>query len=178
MPEKLDRCVDKVKGQKGVESAWAICKASLKEVSPTELIRREHELLAGGIPEEQVHQILISEFGEANTKPYPPYSNSPGMKEHHNPLDIPFGREVPETENDKCRICGKPEREHGMFSDHDYEPDNLPDDFDDVEEAVSIPGSLSGVSVGAKRHPDQIKELECGTCPVFDKVHAALKRGY
>ena len=31
MPEKLDRCVEKVKGQKGVDSAYAICTDSLKE---------------------------------------------------------------------------------------------------------------------------------------------------
>lgn len=29
-PAKLDRCVDKVKGQKGVKNAYAICNASLK----------------------------------------------------------------------------------------------------------------------------------------------------
>lgn len=31
MPEKLHRCVDKVKGQKGVDNAWAICNASIGE---------------------------------------------------------------------------------------------------------------------------------------------------
>ncbi len=30
MPEKLDRCVDKVKGEKGEDSAWAICTDSIK----------------------------------------------------------------------------------------------------------------------------------------------------
>ncbi len=30
MPADLDRCVDKVKGKKGVDSAYAICNASLK----------------------------------------------------------------------------------------------------------------------------------------------------
>jgi len=29
MPEKLDRCVDKIKGERGVDSAYAICNASL-----------------------------------------------------------------------------------------------------------------------------------------------------
>ena len=31
MPAKLERCVKKVKKQKGTKSAWAICKASLKK---------------------------------------------------------------------------------------------------------------------------------------------------
>lgn len=31
MPEKLDRCVNDVKGQKGVDNAYAICNASLNE---------------------------------------------------------------------------------------------------------------------------------------------------
>lgn len=29
MPEKLERCVDQVKGQKGIENAYAICNASI-----------------------------------------------------------------------------------------------------------------------------------------------------
>jgi len=28
MPARLDRCVRKLKGKKGIKSAWAICKAS------------------------------------------------------------------------------------------------------------------------------------------------------
>lgn len=32
MPEKLERCVADVKGQKGVDSAWAICTDALKEL--------------------------------------------------------------------------------------------------------------------------------------------------
>ena len=31
MPEKLHRCVDKVKGEKGEDSAYAICNSSIKE---------------------------------------------------------------------------------------------------------------------------------------------------
>jgi len=60
MPEKLDRCVNDVKGEKGEDSAWAICTDSLKE--------------------EVVNVLAIG-----------------GINESHNPLDIPFGREVPET---------------------------------------------------------------------------------
>jgi len=29
LPEKLDRCVSKVKAKGGVENAWAVCKASM-----------------------------------------------------------------------------------------------------------------------------------------------------
>lgn len=32
MPEKLDRCVDKVKGKKGIDNAYAICNASIDEL--------------------------------------------------------------------------------------------------------------------------------------------------
>ena len=60
MPEKLDRCVNDVKGEHGEDSAWAICTDSLKE--------------------EVVNALAIA-----------------GVNESHNPLDIPFGREVPET---------------------------------------------------------------------------------
>ena len=31
MPAKLDRCVKKVKGKKGVDDAWAICTASINK---------------------------------------------------------------------------------------------------------------------------------------------------
>jgi len=31
MPEKLERCVDKVKGEKGVNSAYAICNSTIDE---------------------------------------------------------------------------------------------------------------------------------------------------
>ena len=60
MPAKLDRCVADVKAKGGVDNAWAVCNASIGEVSN-----------ATGI-----------------TLP---------TTEAHNPLDIVFGREVPET---------------------------------------------------------------------------------
>ncbi len=136
MPEKLERCVDDVKGQKGVDSAYAICNASLKE--------------------------------------------------SHSPLDII------EADGNVCDKCGKPEDEHGMFTDHKFEKER---DLDEVEEAlkkpyppfnnspgmneaVSIGGGLSAVSIGGKRHKDQLKETECLPCQRFDKVHDALTRGY
>ncbi|MCK5600931.1 hypothetical protein KAR91_03620 [Candidatus Pacearchaeota archaeon] len=76
-----------------------------------------------------------------------------------------------------CQHCDLSKDEHGMFTDHKYEEAHEDHD-EEFEEAFSIPSGLSGVSVGGKRHKDQIKELECPVCPVFDKVHAALKRGY
>ena len=60
MPEKLDRCVKDVKAKGGGDNPWAVCNASIGEVSN-----------ATGI-----------------TLP---------TTESHNPLDIVFGREVPET---------------------------------------------------------------------------------
>jgi len=60
MPEKLDRCVNDVKGEHGEDSAWAICTDSLKE--------------------QVANAIAIA-----------------GIKEDHTPLDIPFGKEVPES---------------------------------------------------------------------------------
>ena len=90
MPEKLDRCVKDVKGQgKSDDSAWAICTDSLKE------------------SEDRIKSQVASTMAERGM-----------VKEHHNPLDIPFGREVPET--------------------------------------VSVPGSASAVSIGAKRKPDAL----------------------
>ncbi len=38
MPEKLERCVDKIKGEKGVDSAYAICKDSIEESIKTQII--------------------------------------------------------------------------------------------------------------------------------------------
>jgi len=38
MPEKLDRCVDKIKGEKGVDSAYAICTASIEESITKQII--------------------------------------------------------------------------------------------------------------------------------------------
>ena len=66
MPEKVHRCVDKIKGEKGEDSAWAICNASLKEQ------------VANGLAIAGVKEFTTS------------------MQEHHNPLDIPFGHEVDE----------------------------------------------------------------------------------
>jgi len=38
MPEKLERCVDKVKGEKGVDSAYAICNVSIEESVTKQII--------------------------------------------------------------------------------------------------------------------------------------------
>ncbi len=65
MPKKLDDCVAQVKGQKGVDNAWAVCNAKLGKET----------------------------------------------KEHHNPLDIPFGYEV-DTNNIKAEIVEAKIKEH------------------------------------------------------------------
>jgi len=38
MPAKLDRCVDKIKGEKGEDSAWAICTDSIEETITKQII--------------------------------------------------------------------------------------------------------------------------------------------
>ncbi len=52
MPEKLHRCVNKVKGQKGVNSSYAICRASMGESSADPAkIAVLNEMLKKGINE-------------------------------------------------------------------------------------------------------------------------------
>lgn len=41
MPEKLERCVDDVKGKKGVDSAYAICTAATQESILKEIIDKK-----------------------------------------------------------------------------------------------------------------------------------------
>ena len=69
MPEKLDRCVADVKAEgKSEDSAYAICNASMKE------------------SESRIKAQVAKTMAERGM-----------VKEHHNPLDIPFGDELPET---------------------------------------------------------------------------------
>ena len=70
MPEKLERCVSDVKKQgKDSDAAWAICNSSLKEI------------------EDRIKTEVARTMAEKGM-----------FKEHHQPLDIPFGRELPEDE--------------------------------------------------------------------------------
>jgi len=65
MPEKLDRCVNKVKGQKGVDSAYAICNATISE-----LAKDGRDIYNQHLKEMDVPHLL---------------------QEHHSPLDIVSG---------------------------------------------------------------------------------------
>jgi len=38
MPAKLERCVDKIKGEKGVDSAYAICNSTIEESMNKQII--------------------------------------------------------------------------------------------------------------------------------------------
>lgn len=38
MPEKLERCVNDIKGEKGEDSAWAICTDSIEETVMQEMV--------------------------------------------------------------------------------------------------------------------------------------------
>ena len=115
MPEKLDRCVSDVKADgKSEDSAYAICNSSIKEQVANSMLS-----MIQGIDETDT---LFQEHGT-----YLP-SGEHKVKEHDNPLDIPFGYEL------------------------------------NVNETASIPGSLSDVSIGAKK----VKETACKPC-VQDK---------
>jgi len=99
VPEKLDRCVNDVKGQgKSEDSAYAICNSSIKQevasamVSMTEGLDKSDELMESHNPHE------VNEHGT-----YLP-SGEHKINEHDNPLDIPFGYELNVTET-VCKPC-------------------------------------------------------------------------
>jgi len=146
MPAKLDRCVADVKAEGGVDNPWAVCNASIKESEDDICLecgeaRSQHGLFTNHKFEEDVEEfedddddivITISrETTDKGPKPMPPVNTveqSPlydkGIyNETHNPLDIPFGREVPGD-------------------------DSISDGLD---EAVAIGGGLSAVSIGGKK---------------------------
>lgn len=79
-----------------------------------------------------------------------------------------------ETEN--CAVCGKPQSEHGVFTDHQFQEANVkpypPFNNDPgLDEAVGISGDLSNVSIGAKK---KTQEIECKPCEMFDAIHENL----
>ena len=122
MPKAVHDCVDKVKGEQGEDSAWAICNAQISEVA-TAL-----GIVGVGVQEEVPIDIakalpdpddMSSHTGDATTShdiheevpidiakvlPDPDKmrahpedaTTSHNIKEHHNPLDIPFGYELNE----------------------------------------------------------------------------------
>jgi hypothetical protein len=132
MPEKLHRCVNDVKGEgKSEDSAWAICNDSIKETKPCEICGTG------------VHECI--------DHPYLP------QMETHNPLDIPFGYEVPVQEKnmnvkdiDEGGMGSGRQPDYGDPLDQGGQPGELI-----AFETVSIPGGLSGVSIGGKKHIEE-----------------------
>jgi len=91
VPEKLERCVDKVKGEKGVDSAYAICNSSLKEEVANAMVSMKDKL-------EETDEL----FREHDNPLDIPFGYELNVNETDNPMDIPFGREVHET---VCKPC-------------------------------------------------------------------------
>ena len=89
MPEKLDRCVRDVKAQgKDDDSAWAICVSSTGEKPHHDTVKEEVAKAIGMVSDRKLPdpEKMRSHPADATT--------SHDIKEHHNPLDIPFGYEV------------------------------------------------------------------------------------
>lgn len=134
MPEKLERCVNDVKGQKGVDSAWAICTDALKELQEA-----DH-------PYEAPYKESLNPQDRLDKTNYQPTT----------PPD-PFDK-LDEAQNEFGTL--DPEPKHDGHRDPTKTLD--PNPLDKIEqEAVSIGGGLSAQSVGGKRHEDQ-KLLEGG----------------
>ena len=66
MPAKLERCVDDVKSQGNVDNPWAVCNASIDEITLNELLAMEHALIKAGYPEEVIHQYMADNYGDTN----------------------------------------------------------------------------------------------------------------
>jgi len=106
MPKAVHDCVDKVKGEKGEESAWAICNAQISEVATAlgivgvgvqeEVPIDDADALPD--PEDYASHPTKEEvpIDVAKALPDPDDYASHPVKEHHNPLDIPFGYELNE----------------------------------------------------------------------------------
>ncbi len=111
MPQAVHDCVDKVKGEEGEDSAWAICNAQISEVAtalgiagvgvqeevPIDIAKAlpDPDDMASHPTKEEVPIDI------AKALPDPDDMASHPTKESHNPLDIPFGREVDTKEINK-----------------------------------------------------------------------------
>lgn len=176
MPEKLDRCVAKVKGQKGVDNAYAICNASLKEIKDDDddpICRHcgkpesEHGLFTKHDFEEDVEHddeyesgitiIIKEQEKEAVAIGGGLSAVSIGGKkktqEHHNPLDIPFGKEVDEIE-----ACPEFDKIHEALMHESYSFENKAGD------SMSGPVDEGGEGSGEKGHTTA-KDLPFGQEP-------------
>ena len=78
MPQKLDDCVAKVKGQKGVDNPWAVCNAKLGKETDTKNIKAE---IAEAKIKEHVgdHEFLVKNKNDkrVNANRQVPLSNPP-----------------------------------------------------------------------------------------------------
>ncbi len=139
MPKAVHDCVDKVKGEKGVDSAWAICNAQIQEVA-TALgiagvgVQEEVPIdIADALPDpdkmashvddattsHDIHEEVPIDIAKALPDPdkmraHPEdATTSHNIKEHHNPLDIPFGRELNEINKNVKDVPGPDDTEEG-----------------------------------------------------------------
>ena len=108
MPQAVHDCVDKVKGEEGEDSAWAICNSQISEVAtalgiagvgvqeevPIDIAKAlpDPDDMASHPTKEEVPIDVAKALPDPND-----YASHP-VKEHHNPLDIPFGHEVKEKQ--------------------------------------------------------------------------------
>ncbi len=123
MPKAVHDCVDKVKGEKGEESAWAICNAQISEVATAlgivgvgvqeEVPIDDADALPD--PEDYASHPTKEEvpIDVAKALPDPDDYASHPVKEHHNPLDIPFGHEVKEKNMNVKDVPGPDDTEEG-----------------------------------------------------------------
>lgn len=162
MPAKLDRCVEKVKGQKGVDNAYAICNASLKEIKDDDddpICRHcgkpesEHGLFTKHDFEEDIEHddeyesgitiIIKEQEKEAVAIGGGLSAVSIGGKkktqEHHNPLDIPFGHET------EIEACPEFDKVHEALMQESYSFENKAGDY------MSGPVDEGGPGSGPKK---------------------------
>ena len=156
MPEKLDRCVNDVKGQKGVDSAWAICTDAIKELQES-----DHPYTAPYKESRNPQERLDKTNYQPTTHSDPHKTLDP--EPTHEALD-PYKTLDPEPKHDGHRDPYKT-------------LDPKMSELDKLErEAVSIGGGLSAQSVGGKRHKDQ-KVME-GDLTIANSGHRSKYSDY
>jgi len=149
LPANLERCVDDVKGQKGVDDAWAICSSSINECEVCN--GNEHQ------PTDHPYIPKMKEISPLDII----------IQEHHSPLDIPFGYEVKEVNKNVKDV-----EEGGTGSGRNPEDGEKPTGSQAGPlvsfETVSVPSSASNLSIGAKKIEETVmKQLLDSklTCP-------------
>lgn len=185
MPEKLERCVSDVKGQKGVDSAWAICTDALKELQES-----DHPYEAP-YKESLNPQDRLDKTNYQPTTPPDPFDKLDEVQNEFGTLD-PSPSDIGHRDPTKTLDPIPSNTGH-----RDPRKTLDPNPLDKIEqEAVSIGSGLSAQSVGGKRHEDQ-KELSIADsghrssfsdyekkkqqetesfceCDSFNKLHEAL----